>query len=94
MNFPQPDDGKYTYKGYFTQFESEAKTPKLNADGTEVGYVWKKKNSSVANHFWDCAVYTPALRDIMVEKFMKSLNKKEVNWPYFCQIVRANVLKE
>lgn len=91
MNFPQPDDGKYSYKNYFKQFESEEKTPKLNADGTEIGYVWKKKNSSVANHFWDCAVYTPAVRDIFVEHFFRMLKIKDISWPYFCKIVRKQM---
>lgn len=54
MNFPEPEGGKYTYKGYFMQYESEQKVPKLNADGTEVGFTWQKKHSTVANHFWDC----------------------------------------
>ncbi len=92
MNYPQPEDGKYTYKGYFLQFESEQKTGKLNADGTEVGYVWKKKHSSVANHFWDCAVYTPALRDIGVETFLKKIKAPEISWGYFCKVFKTTFM--
>jgi phage terminase large subunit GpA-like protein len=89
MNFPEPESGKYTYKGYFMQFESEQKIPKLNADGTEVGYTWQKKHSTVANHFWDCAVYTPAVRDIFVEMFLKGLKYKDISWGMFCEIIKT-----
>jgi phage terminase large subunit GpA-like protein len=92
MNFPEPRDGKYTYKGYFEQFESEEKVAKLNADGSEVGYIWRKRHSSVRNHFFDCAVYTPAVRDIFVEYFLKSLKIKEISWGTFCQIVKNKLL--
>lgn len=93
MNFPQPEDGKYTYKGYFMQFKSEQKTAKLSADGSEVGYIWKKKHSGVANHFWDCNVYTPAIRDIFVDTFLRKIKAKEISWGYFCQVVKAKLLK-
>lgn len=92
MNFPQPSEGKYLYKTFFTQFEAEHKVPKLNADGSEIGYTWQKKHSTVANHFWDCAVYTPALRDIFVEEFLKGVKIKDISWENFCQVVK-NVKK-
>lgn len=92
MNFPQPADGKYTYKGYFAQYESEEKVAKLSADGSEIGYVWRKRHSTVQNHFWDCAVYTPAVRDIFVEYFLKNLKIKEISWGMFCQIVISKLL--
>jgi hypothetical protein len=89
MNFPEPEAGKYTYKGYFMQYEAEHKVPKLNADGTEVGYTWQKKNSTVANHFWDTAVYTPAIRDIFVEAFLKAGKYKDVSWGKFCEVIKS-----
>jgi phage terminase large subunit GpA-like protein len=88
MNFPEPENGKYTYKGYFMQYESEHKVPKLNADGTEVGYTWQKKHSTVANHFWDCSVYTPAIRDIFVEYFLKAGKFKDISWGKFCEVIK------
>ena len=88
MNFPQPSDGKYSYKNYFLHFEAEEKKPKLNADGSELGYVWKKKNNTVANHFFDCAVYQPAIRDIFVESFLKSIKIKDISWGKFCEIIK------
>jgi len=90
MNFPDPADGKYSYKNYFKQFESEHKVPKLNADGSEVGYTWKKKHSTVDNHFWDCAVYTPALRDIFVDYFLKASKVQDVSWGKFCDIIKKS----
>jgi phage terminase large subunit GpA-like protein len=95
MNFPNPSDDKYTYKGYFMQFESELKTPKLQADGAEIGYVWKKRHSGVMNHFWDCNVYSIALRDLAAELFLKNTVKtKDISWNNFCKTIRAYVLKE
>jgi phage terminase large subunit GpA-like protein len=88
MNFPEPENGKYTYKGYFMHYESEQKIPKLNADGSEVGYIWQKKHSMVANHFFDCAVYQPALRDIFVENFLKSIKIKDISWGRFCDVIK------
>jgi len=89
MNFPEPEGGKYTYKGYFMQYESEHKIPKLNADGTEVGYTWQKKHSTVQNHFWDCSVYCPAIRDIFVENFLKAGKYKDISWGKFCEVVKT-----
>lgn len=91
LNFPEPSDGKYTYRGYFLQFESEQKVPKLSSDGIEIGYTWQKKNSSVANHFWDCANYQPAIRDIFVETFLKSLKIKDISWDKFCKVVKKSL---
>lgn len=88
MNFPQPSDGKYTYKDYFLHYEAEQKVPKLNNDGSEIGYTWQKKHSSVANHFFDCAVYTPAIRDIFVEMFLKAGKYKDLSWGKFCEVMK------
>ena len=89
MNFPEPEAGKYTYKGYFMQYESEQKVPKLNIDGTEVGYSWQKKHSTVANHFWDCMNYNVAIRDIFVEAFLKAGKYKDVSWGKFCEVIKS-----
>lgn len=88
MNFPMPENGKYLYKSYFKQYEAEHKIPKLNADGSEVGYTWQKKYSTIENHFFDCAVYTIALRDIFVESFLKAGKYKEISWGKFCEVVK------
>lgn len=88
MNFPVPEDNKYTYKDYFKHYEAEQKVPKLNADGSEVGYTWQKKHSSVANHFFDCAIYQPAIRDIFVENFLKAGKYKDLSWGKFCEVMK------
>ncbi|MDD5013646.1 MAG: phage terminase large subunit family protein [Atribacterota bacterium] len=88
LNFPEPGEGKYTFKGYFTQFESEHKVPKLNSDGSEIGYLWQKRHSTVANHFWDCRVYTIAIRDIFVEMFLKAGKYKDISWGKFCEVIK------
>lgn len=89
MNYPEPADGKYTMKSYFTQFESEHKVPELNQDGSEIGYSWKKKHSTVANHYWDIGVYTIAVREIFVEMFCKASKIKEPSFIAYCELIKS-----
>lgn len=88
MNFPEPGDGKYTMKNYFTQFESEHKVAQLNADGSEVGYKWQKRHSTVINHFWDVRYYDIALRDIFVDIFCKAAKVKNPSWGEYCHLIK------
>lgn len=66
MNFPQSELGKYAMKSYFSHFESEHRVPTMKGD-IEVGYSWKKKNSSVENHFFDVYGYNLAAREIFID---------------------------
>jgi len=74
MNFPQPSLGKYNLRSYFSHYEGEHRT-ELKRGDTVIGYAWKKKNSSVENHFWDCAVYNIAAREIFID-FLRRSNTK------------------
>ena len=71
MNYPMSSGGKYTMKSYFTHFESESRMPVLKND-VEIGFAWKKKNSSVENHFFDVAVYTISAREIFIDVLRRS----------------------
>lgn len=87
MNFPEPSDGKYTVRGYFAQYETEKKMLQENEDGETTGYKWVRKNSHAANHYFDCAVYNLAMKDIILFLMSKELNKK-LTWIEFVDIVK------
>lgn len=87
MNYPEPGEGKYLLNSYFSHFESEHKVQQLNADGSEVGHKWQKKNSMVANHFWDCRIYNMALRDIFADLLCKEAGIKYPSWGDYCAMI-------
>lgn len=74
MNFPQPENGKYTMRNYFEHYEGEHRTEVKKGD-TVIGYQWKKKNSSVENHFFDIAGYNIAAREIYIEVLRRNSKK-------------------
>ena len=80
MNFPTPSLGKYTYSGFYRQFEGEHRVLDRNAKGTAVGMRWIKKNSAAQNHFWDCRVYNIALKEMFVTMIGKELKEKDFTW--------------
>jgi len=84
MNFPQPEFGKYNYNTYFHHFESETRIP-IEKDGVEVGFKWKKKHSSVENHFFDVNVYSVVAHNIFID-IVKSYGGewKNTTWESFC----------
>lgn len=85
MNFPQPENGKYKMSTYFSHFEAEKRVPEIK-DGVEVGYVWKKKHSHVRNHFFDCAVYNLAAKDIYMDYLRKNFKQyREWTWDDYCE---------
>jgi len=87
MNFPNPSDGKYTTKGYFAQYSAESKELQQDDYGEVIGWKWVRKNSHAANHFFDCAVYNLALKDIIVFLVSQEIKKKIV-WSDFVDIVK------
>lgn len=88
MNFPQPQDGKYTMKSYFSQFESEHRVEDTK-NGQVTGFKWEKRNSQVQNHFWDVKIYNHALTYIFMDIYKKSDPKIKTNlsWPEFVEIM-------
>ena len=88
MNFPQPQDGKYTMKGYFSQFESEHRIEDVKNSQVQ-GFKWEKRNSQVQNHFWDVKIYNHALTYIYLDIFKKSdpKIKTALTWVEFVEII-------
>lgn len=88
MNFPTPSGNKYTYKGFFKHYESEARK-EIVENGEVIGFKWDKKNSSVENHFWDVAVYNLAAREVFIDliKRMNPTKYKDLTWDLFTEIL-------
>lgn len=74
MNFPQPEQGKYTMKSYFSHLEAEHRVEILKGEHV-VGFAWKKKNDSVENHLLDVNVYNLAAKEIFIDIIRKSNSK-------------------
>lgn len=77
MNFPIPNDGKYTYKNFFSHYEGEHKKLKKNANNIEY-FLWERKVGKM-NHFWDCRIYNDGLKKIIQDMVCK---KAEVETSY------------
>lgn len=88
MNFPQPEGGKYSLKGFFKHYESETRKEVIEK-GESVGFKWDKKNSSVENHFWDVRVYNDAARYIFIDLIKRTnMSKfKELTWESYVDIL-------
>jgi len=87
MNFPQPEQGKYTMRGYFNHLEAEKRVP-LEKDGVEVGFVWKKKSTSIENHFFDVCVYNLAAKEIYIDILRRSDSKySRLTFEEFAQMI-------
>jgi phage terminase large subunit GpA-like protein len=88
MNFPQPEKGKYSLKGYFKHFESETRKEKTE-NGESVGFKWEKKNSTVENHFWDISVYNDAARYVFIDLIKRTnpTKYKDLNWATLVELV-------
>jgi phage terminase large subunit GpA-like protein len=91
MNFPEPENGKYTVRGYFSQYEGESKTETLNSDGSVLGHKWQKKNNDSPNHFWDCRVYNIALKNIFMSEYCKLSNIKYPDWAAYCELIKKTL---
>lgn len=90
MNFPQPEGGKYTYPRYFIHYEAEHRVEEKKGD-VVIGYAWKKKNSSVENHFFDVAVYTIAAREIYIDILRRSHTQNaKLTWEIFVEMMLEN----
>lgn len=91
MNYPMPEDGLYDYR-YFDQYESEVRRPVNSKNGIEIAYVWEKKTSQSANHWFDCRIYNMVIRDIFAYNLVKAYNstakvKVEYTWANFVKLI-------
>lgn len=78
LNFPLENETQYKYLTYFSHFESEHRV--IEGTKTVPKAIWKKKNSSVQNHYWDCRVYNMPARDIYVDRLFTSNKIKGAVW--------------
>jgi len=88
MNFPQQNDGKYSYKDYFSHYEGEARKEVKDKNGQVVGYRWDKKHSTVVNHFWDVRIYNLVAVHIYLDLLRRSnAQYKNLTWEEFVLLV-------
>jgi phage terminase large subunit GpA-like protein len=86
MNFPTPADGKYVYENFFSHFEAEERVTETKGDHAG-SYSWKKKNSAVQNHQFDCWYYNIGLRDIATHTICHEMGIKKANWQDYVEII-------
>jgi phage terminase large subunit GpA-like protein len=79
MNFPQPANGLYLLKNYFSHYESEQKIIETKPDGS-ISAKWEKKSATHQNHFWDCRIYNLVLKDILIGMIAKEVKQKDFSW--------------
>lgn len=91
MNFPMPNHKfkKYTLK-YFKEYEGEEKKIETDDDGQPIGFKWVRKHTSTPNHFFDCAVYNLATRNIVKDMIMKELKIRNATWSEFAEVMNKN----
>lgn len=87
MNFPEPSNGKYTTRSYFSHYSAEEKKFKKNTVGEVIGMRWVKKNASAMNHLWDVRVYGEALRLMFAEFACKQMGVKNPSWKSYAYAV-------
>lgn len=88
MNFPTPSGDKYRNATFFDHYEAEQKILEANDDGEVIGWRWKKKNNLSQNHFFDCAVYNIAVRDIISKRICKEAGIKYSTWADYVGIIK------
>ena len=88
MNFPRPENGKYTYTDFFEHFESEVREYQEGANGG-ILICWRKKRSDVANHMWDCRVYNIAVREIILHELRQAAKLPKLTWREFVVMAKG-----
>lgn len=88
MNYPTPSGGKYTYKSYFNEYEGETRVVEVNKKNNEIAFMWKKKQTTSPNHFWDCRIYNIALAEIACREICKEY-KLNYDWANFSLIMKS-----
>lgn len=79
MNFPIPEKNIYLFETYFSHFEAEHRVFE-DKKGKNSSFLWKKKNSVVQNHLFDCRIYNHAVKQILTYLIFKDMNKKDYSW--------------
>ena len=90
MNFPMGAEGKYQFNNFFSHFEAEKRFTEYNAAGDPIGTGWRKKNTVVQNHLFDCRCYNMAVKEILVSKICKELKITSPSWQDYVNIMTKN----
>jgi len=81
MNYPQANDGKYTYADFFIHYQGERRTEVKKGEDV-IGYRWEKKNSLSPNHFWDVRVYNEAAKLVYLDLAKQQNPSKYKNYTW------------
>lgn len=85
MNYPSPTEGKYSFKNFFSHYESEHCVT-VSKPGEETASRWVKKGIQ-QNHFWDVRVYNVVLKDIVVSLVCTTMKIKNYGWTDYVDLV-------
>jgi len=86
LNFPG-DARLYQFNNFFSHFEAEHRV--MDTSGAVAKFEWRKKNSAVQNHLFDCACYNVAAKDILVSMFGKEIKKPKATWADVLPLLKA-----
>lgn len=92
MNFPNPENGLYGFKSFFSQFENEERKLRLNTIGEPVGFRWQKKHTQAEQHFFDVRLYGRALREIIMNEYCHNSNI-DISWSNFVKLISFRLKK-
>ena len=59
----------------------------MDAMGKPIGFIWEKKSSNSANHFFDCRIYNLAIREIASDRVCKEIGLEIHNWHNYCMYI-------
>lgn len=88
-NFPEPSAGLYTYKNFFSHYESEERKIEKNTKN-ELSARWEKITATAQNHLWDCRVYNMVTADIAVKNMLNEMGIKNGVWSDFVSVALGN----
>jgi phage terminase large subunit GpA-like protein len=87
MNYPEPSDGLYILKNYFSHYASEHRVIE-SKDGEPIGAMWVKK-SGEQNHFWDVRIYNYSLRELWADGVLREAGYKKTSWADFVRYFKS-----
>lgn len=90
MNYPQPDKGFYSMNNYFSHFEAEHRVEQKSGD-VVVAFSWKKKNSSLENHYFDIYNYNIAAKYVYIDIIRRTHTKNsKLTWDDYVSMINEN----
>lgn len=83
MNFPMPENGCYSFHGFFSHFEAEQKT----VDKKTNKFIWAKKDQKSQNHFFDTRLYNMTAKDLFLREIFNEAKIKNGTWADYLKLI-------